>query len=54
MMTIYKALLRSHLEFANAMWYSNKIKDISTEVNVQRQATKHPPSPTDKEEDTEE
>ena len=45
---LFKALVRPHLEYANAIWYPYKIKHITSIENVQRRATKQIPGMKDK------
>ena len=41
---LYKALVRPHVEYANAVWYPYKIKDIEAIENVQRRASRLVPT----------
>ena len=41
---LFKALVHPHLEYANSVWHSTKIKDITAIENVQRRATKYLPT----------
>ena len=40
MLTLYKTLVRPHLEYANQIWSPHLIKDITSVENVQRRATR--------------
>ncbi len=40
---LYKTMVRTHLEYGNAVWHPNKIKHIEQLENVQRRATKQLP-----------
>ena len=46
-MTLYKTMVRSHLEYAVAVWYPYKIKHKIAIENVQRRATKQLPGMRD-------
>ena len=37
---LYKAMVRSHLEFAGSVWNSNKISQIKSLEKIQKRATK--------------
>ena len=37
---LYTSLVRTHLEYANAVWYPYKIGDIEVTEKVQKRATK--------------
>ena len=43
-LTLYKALIRPHLEYGNVVWYPQFAKDINAIEGVQRRATKLIPS----------